>query len=227
MNAVVIIPAYNEEASIQRVLRDIPWGRVREVIVVDNNSTDWTAERAREAGATVVHEPQRGYGHACLRGMAYAASLSPDVVVFLDADYSDYPEEMERLLDRIAEGYDMVLGSRTMHPPSRGALLPQARMGNRLAVTLIRWFFRYRYTDLGPFRAVRWSTLLAMEMQDRNYGWTVEMQIKAAKLGLRVTEVPVRYRPRIGRSKVSGTLSGTLKAGYKILFTIFRYGLMR
>ncbi len=227
MRVVVIIPAYNEEASIGLVLRDLPRDLVAEIIVVDNNSTDDTAARARAAGATVVSERRQGYGYACLAGLAYARQLEPDVVVFLDADYSDHPEELPRLLQPIRDGYDLVIGSRMLGGAEPGALLPQARWGNRLAVFLIRLLFGFRYTDLGPFRAVTWAALERLRMQDRTFGWTVEMQVKALKLGLKVTEVPVRYRARIGVSKITGTLSGTVKAGYKILWTIFKYALRK
>ncbi len=223
MKTVVIIPAFNEEASLPLVLRDIPAGLVAEVIVVNNGSEDATAEVARAAGATVIDEPRRGYGQACLTGIAYAETVAPDAVVFLDGDYSDYPDEMPRLLEKLTEGYDMVIGSRVLGRSEKGALLPQARWGNLLAVTLVRWFFRQRYTDLGPFRAIKWSRLKQLNMTDRNFGWTIEMQIKAARAGLKVTEVPVSYRKRIGVSKVTGTISGTIKAGYKIIFTIFKY----
>ncbi len=220
---VIIIPAFNEEASIGKVLRDIPGEVVSEIIVVNNNSTDKTAEIARQAGAIVLDEPKRGYGQACLKGIAYAQNLKPDIVVFLDGDYSDFPEETADLVHEIENGYDMVIGSRALGKAEKGALLPQARWGNLLAVTLIRILFGQIYTDLGPFRAIRWDKLMAINMRDTNFGWTVEMQIKAAKHGLLVTEVPVSYRKRIGVSKVTGTISGTIQASYKILFTIFKY----
>lgn len=226
MKVVVIIPAVNEERSIGLVLRDIPRDRVSEVVVVDNGSTDATARVAREHGATVVPEARRGYGRACLAGIAHVRPLQPDVVVFLDADYSDSPEEMRLLIQKIADGYDLVIGSRTLGRAAAGALLPQARFGNLLAVCLIRLLYGYRFTDLGPFRAVTWSALMRLDMQDQNFGWTVEMQVKAAKGGLKTTEVPVSYRKRIGVSKVTGTLSGTIRAGYKILYTIFKYALV-
>ncbi len=222
---VVIIPAFNEERSIELVLRDIPGGLVSETVVVDNGSTDQTAQRARNRGATVVSEPRRGYGRACLTGLEYARKLCPSVVVFLDADYSDFPSEMSALLDKLDDENDLVIGSRVLGNREPGALLPQARWGNWLAVTLIQLLFKQKYTDLGPFRAVRWNKLQAMEMSDQNFGWTVEMQVKAAIMRMQVAEVPVSYRKRIGASKVTGTLSGTLKAGYKILWTIFRYAI--
>ncbi|RMD93854.1 MAG: glycosyltransferase family 2 protein [Calditrichaeota bacterium] len=225
MKVVVLIPAFNEERSIEKVLKEIPRKHVSEVVVIDNNSTDRTAEIAKRNGAIVLKEPNRGYGSACLTGIKFAQSLNPDVLVFLDADYSDFPEEMSKLLEKISQGYDMVIGSRMLGKAAPGSLLPQARWGNRLAVFLIRLFFGYRYTDLGPFRAIRWQALQKLHMQDRNFGWTVEMQIKAVKLGLKITEVSVGYRNRIGTSKITGTVSGTLKAGYKILFTIFKYAL--
>lgn len=219
----VIIPAFNEEASISSVLGDIPRNLVNEIIVVNNDSDDATAEVARKAGATVIDEPRRGYGKACLTGIAEALKSEPEIIVFLDGDYSDFPEEMTKLVAEIENGHDMVIGSRVLGNAEKGALLPQARWGNLLAVTLIRMFFGQRYTDLGPFRAIRTQALTALNMRDEDFGWTVEMQVKAAKKGLRVTEAPVSYRKRIGVSKVTGTVSGTLRAGYKILFTIFKY----
>lgn len=222
----VIIPAYNEEAAIEQVIEAIPGRWVREVIVVSNGSTDQTEARARAAGATVLQEPRKGYGQACLRGMAHLAARpvaeQPEVVVFLDGDYSDYPEELPQVLRPIvAEGYELVIGSRALGERQRGSMLPQQVFGNWLATTLIRWLYGYRFTDLGPFRAIRYQALLGLGMRDRNFGWTVEMQVKAAKQRLRCTEVPVRYRPRIGVSKVTGTLKGSFMAGYKILWTIF------
>lgn len=225
MKVVVIIPALNEEKSIELVLRDIPREFVSEVIVVDNNSSDNTAVCAKRGGATVLRETELGYGNACLKGMDYAKSLNPEVIVFLDADYSDHPDELPKLLQKIDEGYDLVIGSRALGNAEPGALLPQARWGNRLAVFLTKLFWGYQYTDLGPFRAIKWDKLLELKMKDRDFGWTVEMQVKAAKLGFRVAEVPVSYRKRIGVSKVTGTFSGTMRAGYKILFTIFKHAL--
>lgn len=218
----VIIPAYNEEKSLPLVLNDLPKDQLHQIIVVDNRSTDRTAEVARKNGATVVHERRRGYGRACLTGMA--ALDAPDIVVFLDGDYSDYPEEISLLVEPILKGEaDFVVGSRMLLAESRQALLPQARYGNQLAVFLIRLFFGHRFTDLGPFRAIRSESLQAIGMHDQDFGWTVEMQIKAVQNGLRIREVPVRYRIRIGVSKITGTLSGTLKAGTKIIYTIFKY----
>ena len=218
----VIIPAYNEEKSLPLVLNDLPKDQLHQIIVVDNRSTDRTAEVARKNGATVVHERRRGYGRACLTGMA--ALDAPDIVVFLDGDYSDYPEEISLLVEPILKGEaDFVVGSRMLLAESRQALLPQARYGNQLAVFLIRLFFGHRFTDLGPFRAIRSESLQAIGMHDQDFGWTVEMQIKAVQNGLRIRDVPVRYRIRIGVSKITGTLSGTLKAGTKIIYTIFKY----
>lgn len=218
----VIIPAYNEEESLPHVLNGLPRDRLHQIIVVDNRSTDRTSEVARGNGATVVFEKRRGYGQACLSGMA--ALDQPDIVVFLDGDYSDFPEEIDLLVDPILKDEaDFVVGSRMILKESRKALLPQARYGNQLAVFLIRLFFGHRFTDLGPFRAIRYESLRALGMRDRNFGWTVEMQIKAVQKGLRIQEVPVRYRIRIGVSKITGTVSGTLKAGTKIIYTIFKY----
>jgi glycosyltransferase involved in cell wall biosynthesis len=225
---LVIIPAYNEAESIGKVVRDIPAGLVREVVVVNNNSTDATEANARAAGATVLRENRKGYGFACLCGIAYADAKQgadrPDIIVFIDGDYSDFPAQMPALVNPILhEGYDMVIGSRALGAKEKGAMTPQQIFGNWLATTLIRWFYRTRYTDLGPFRAIRFEKLLALDMKDQTYGWTVEMQLKAAKKKFKVTEVPVDYRRRIGVSKVSGTVKGTILAGYKILYTIFRY----
>jgi glycosyltransferase involved in cell wall biosynthesis len=218
----VIIPALNEEMSIGKVLRDIPvWAD--DVIVIDNGSTDNTAAIAREAGARVFREEEPGYGVSCLLGIANLQD--PDIVVFLDGDYSDYPDEMASLVDPIIrDQIDFVIGSRTLGESERGALAPQARFGNWLACWLIDLFWHAKYTDLGPFRAIRYKALRQLNMQDKNYGWTVEMQIKAIRNNLKVREMPVKYRKRIGTSKVTGTVRGVIGAGYKILVTIFIYG---
>ena len=219
----VVIPALNEEQSLPRVLADIPGDWVRRVVVADNGSTDRTAEVAREGGAVVVAQPQRGYGAACLAALAYLRDNDPpDVVVFLDGDYSDHPDELPRLVEPIVLGdAEMVIGSRVMGQRQRGALLPQAVLGNKLACALVDLLYDYHFTDLGPFRAVTWSALERMHMRDENFGWTVEMQVKAARFGVGSVEVPVSYRKRIGKSKVTGTIRGSVSAGYKILYTIF------
>jgi glycosyltransferase involved in cell wall biosynthesis len=223
----VIIPALNEEAAIGRVIAAIPRDAVDAILVVDNGSSDATAARARAAGATVLSEPRRGYGCACLAGLQHLPG-DTEIVVFLDGDYSDYPEEMPALITPISEGRaDLVIGSRVLGEREAGALLPQARFGNALATWLIRLLYRVTFTDLGPFRSIRRDALDRLGMADADYGWTVEMQVKAARLGLRIAEVPVRYRQRIGQSKVTGTLCGSVRAGYKILLTIFRYALSR
>lgn len=229
MRIHVIIPAYNEERAIARVLEEIPEGiGVEEVIVTDNASTDDTAAVARAAGATVVSQPKRGYGNACLKAMQYIAAKptedQPDIVVFLDGDHSDYPAEMANLVLPLKKGtHDLVIGSRTLGTRERGSMTPQQIFGNWLATRMIRYMYGIRFTDLGPFRAIRYSSLLAIDMQDKTYGWTVEMQVKAARQNLRCIEVPVNYRSRIGVSKVSGTVKGTILAGYKIITTIFKY----
>jgi len=226
MKVSVIIPVLNEEDAIAKVIADIPQTghneaiTIQEIIVVDNGCTDNTAAIAKQNGARIVTEPRRGYGYACLAGIAALETSAPDIVVFLDGDYSDYPTDMPRLLQPICNGEAaFVIGARTQGD-AKEALLPQARFGNWLACFLIHRFFGVRYTDLGPFRAIRYVDLLALNMQDKTFGWTVEMQLKAAKLGIAVCEVPVRYRKRIGTSKITGTLTGTLKAGYKILATL-------
>ena len=224
----VIIPAHNEARAISLVLAEIPAGLVREVVVVDNASTDDTSAVARAAGATVLAEPRPGYGYACLAGMSYyfdqPANQQPDIIVFLDGDHSDYPADMPALLAPLLRSEaEMVIGSRALGEREAGSLLPQQRFGNWLATRLLRLRYGGQFTDLGPFRAIRTEALKALGMRDKTYGWTVEMQIKAARQGLRTVEVPVRYRRRIGTSKVSGTVRGTLGAGYKILWTIYRY----
>jgi len=218
---VVIIPAYNEEESLPLVLYDIP-DFVDEIIVANNGSTDNTYEVAKKEGATVVNEDEKGYGAACLKAMEKIKDEKFDIVVFLDGDYSDYPEEMNLVVEPIVkDNYDLVIGSRMIGKKEKGAMLPQAIFGNRLASFLIKLFWNYKFTDLGPFRAIKYSSLELLDMKDRNYGWTVEMQIKAAKQKLKTIEVPVSYRKRIGQSKVTGTFKGTIKASSKILYLIF------
>jgi glycosyltransferase involved in cell wall biosynthesis len=223
---VVIIPAFNEENSIARVVQDIPAALVEEIIVVNNNSDDATDINARNAGATVLHEVRPGYGFACLKGIEYVKQMqtAPDIVVFLDADYSDHPEEMPLLIKPILDdGMDMVIGSRALGKREKGSMTFQQLFGNRLATRLLKMFYGVTYTDLGPFRAICYDKLIEIDMKDTTYGWTVEMQIKAAKLKMKTCEVPVSYRRRIGFSKISGTLKGTLLAGYKIITTLFKY----
>lgn len=226
MRTIVIIPAFNEGRSIGLVVADIPDDLVQEVVVVNNGSTDETERNASEAGATVLREQKRGYGWACLRGIEYAATKDPEIIVFLDGDYSDHPEEMTRLVEPIRSGeVDFVVGSRMTGDRERGAMLPQALVGNRVACFLMRIIWGARFTDLGPFRAIRFHELMRLGMQDKTFGWTVEMQIKAVKAGLRYSEVPVSYRRRVGVSKITGTISGTLKASAKILFLIAYYAI--
>ena len=221
-SVALILPALNEELALAKVLDALPRGLFARVIVADNGSTDQTAAVARARGAEVVSAPRRGYGRACLAGLA-ALGSETDIVVFMDADGSDFPEEVRQLLAPIlADEADLVIGSRALGRAEPGSLRPVQRWGNRLAVTLIRWLYGFRYTDLGPFRAVRRASLDQLGMCDTDFGWTVEMQIKALLCRLQVREVPVSYRRRSGRSKISGTLSGTLRAGTKILWTIFR-----
>jgi glycosyltransferase involved in cell wall biosynthesis len=220
----VVIPALNEESALPHVLREIPRPTVRRVVVSDNGSTDSTASVAREHGAEVVHESERGYGAACLKALAHLAADPPDVVVFLDGDYSDHPDELAAVIAPILTGRaDLSIGSRASGRAERGALSPQQRIGNAIACKALRLLYGVEYTDLGPFRAIRWDTLQALGMEDRNYGWTVEMQIKAAQQRVRHAEVPVSYRPRIGVSKVSGTVRGSVSAGAKILWLLGRY----
>ncbi len=216
----VVIPALNEEQAIGKVIADIPDG-VDRIVVVDNGSDDRTAEIASTHGAEVIHESEQGYGAACQAGIAALDGI--DVIIFIDGDYSDHPDEMPALLAPIISGdYELVLGSRVAGKAEKGALTPQQRFGNLLACSFIRLIWGTAYTDLGPFRAITARALRELQMRDRGYGWTIEMQIKAALKGLPVIEVPVSYRPRIGRSKISGTLKGTVLAGTKILFMIAR-----
>jgi len=221
----VIIPAFNEEKSIAKVIGDIPAG-VRHVVVTNNNSTDRTAEVATAAGAQVVFEPQKGYGKACLTAMDWIKQheVQPDILVFLDGDYSDYPEELELLIAPILGGKaDLVIGSRSLGQREAGSMTFPQVFGNGLATLLMRWMYGAKFSDLGPFRAISWRELMGLGMVDQNFGWTIEMQIKAHQAGLRYQEVPVQYRKRIGVSKVSGTVKGVIGAGYKIIFTIFKY----
>lgn len=221
----VIIPAYNEEKSLPHVLRDIP-KMVRNIVVANNNSTDRTGEVSKAEGAQVVFEPQKGYGKACLTAMDWIKkqAVPPDIVVFLDGDYSDYPEELLLLIQPIiANKSDMVIGSRALGEREAGSMTFPQVFGNWLATTMMRYMQGANYSDLGPFRAIRWADLLKLKMVDENFGWTIEMQIKAHKAGLRYQEIPVTYRKRIGVSKVSGTVKGVFGAGYKIIFTIFKY----
>ncbi len=224
-NIKVIIPAFNEQNAVGLVIDEIPSALVNEIIVVDNGSTDDTCEVAESKGATVLKESNRGYGRACLCGMDYIAhqNIKPDIVVFLDGDYSDFPSEMSALVSPIIhENIDLVIGSRAIGQKESGSMTPQQIFGNWLATTLIKLFYDISFTDLGPFRAVKYTSLLEINMQDKTYGWTVEMQVKAAKLKMNITEIAVNYRKRIGVSKVSGTLKGTILAGYKIIWTIFK-----
>ncbi|GGF82111.1 glycosyltransferase family 2 protein [Wenyingzhuangia marina] len=222
----VIIPAYNEEQSIAHVIHDIPKNIANHIIVVNNNSTDHTQQIAENAGATVLLEKQMGYGYACLKGLDYIAknNINPDIVVFLDGDYSDYPEEMIDLVKPIiTQNYDMVIGARTKSGREKHSMTPQQIFGNWLATRLMKIIFNAKFTDLGPFRAIKYDSLLKLNMQDKTYGWTIEMQLKALKQKINYLEVPVRYKKRIGVSKVSGTIKGTIFAGIKILSWIFKY----
>lgn len=222
----IIIPAFNEENGVGQVIQEIPKRIVDEIIVVNNASTDKTEIIARDNGATVLHEAIPGYGRACLTGIEYVkhSPSKPDVIVFLDADHSDYPEEIIQLIQPILDNKaDLVIGSRALGNKEKGSMTPQQIFGNWLATRLLKLLYNVKFSDLGPFRAIRFDKLLELDMQDKTYGWTVEMQLKAAKKGLKCVEIPVRYRKRIGVSKISGTVKGTLMAGYKILFTIFKY----
>ena len=219
----VIIPAYNEEESIGLVVGDIPKQLVDQIIVVNNGSNDRTSINAENAGAFIVEEPIKGYGKACLKGIA-SLSANTDIVVFLDGDYSDYPEDMENLVLPIINGEaDITIGSRIIGERKKGALMLHSSIGNVFASLLIRLFWGFRYTDLGPFRAIRYKSLMGIGMRDTNFGWTVEMQIKAVINKLRIIEIPVRYRKRIGQSKITGTVGGSIKAAVKIIYTIIKY----
>ena len=222
MNILAIIPAFNEELSIAKVIKEVPSDIIKEVIVVNNNSTDNTAKAAKDAGATVLDESFQGYGAACLRGIEYAETKNCDVVVFLDGDYSDYPEEISLILNPIInDDFDFVVGSRIIGKREKGSLPFQSRVGSIISGFLINLFWDFKYTDLGPFRAIKFDKLLSLDMKDKWYGWTVEMQIKAAKKNYKILEVPTSYRKRIGKSKVTGTFKGTFMASIIILKTIF------
>ncbi|WP_411274721.1 glycosyltransferase family 2 protein [Daejeonella sp.] len=221
----VIIPAYNEEKSIGQVIYEIP-EIVEEIIVVSNNSNDATIENAHKAGATVLSESRSGYGNACLKGIEYISQqkIPPDIVVFLDGDYSDYPEELLKLIAPIIENdIDFVIGARVKELRENGSMTPQQIFGNWLATFLMKWLFASKFTDLGPFRAIKYNKLIELKMIDKTYGWTVEMQLKALKQKLTYVEIPVRYKKRIGISKVSGTVNGTVMAGVKIIGWIAKY----
>ncbi|OIP51137.1 MAG: UDP-glucose--dolichyl-phosphate glucosyltransferase [Flavobacteriaceae bacterium CG_4_8_14_3_um_filter_34_10] len=224
-NIKVIIPAFNEELSIGKVIEKIP-SIVSEIIVVSNNSTDQTEQVARNAGATVIYENQKGYGYACLKGLQYIATqkIKPDIVVFLDGDYSDYPENLTQLVAPIIEkNIDLVIGARNKHLREKGAMTFPQIFGNWLATSLMKLFFNANFTDLGPFRAIKYDKLLALQMEDKSYGWTVEMQLKVVKKKYSYVEIPVPYKNRIGESKISGTVKGAIFAGIKILSWIFKY----
>jgi glycosyltransferase involved in cell wall biosynthesis len=223
---IVIIPAFNEENGVGQVIAEIPKHLIFEIVVVNNASTDSTERIAREAGATVLREPIPGYGRACLKGIEYAkkSHRKPDIIVFLDADHSDYAEEISELINPIIhDNVDLVIGSRALGHKEKGSMTPQQIFGNWLATRLLKLLYNIKFTDLGPFRAIKFSSLLELDMQDKTYGWTVEMQLKAAQKKMNCVEVPVRYRKRIGFSKISGTVRGTIMAGYKIICTIFKY----
>ena len=226
MNTIkVIIPAYNEEKAIANVIKDIP-NYVDEVIVISNNSTDNTVAVAQSAGATVLTENKKGYGYACLKGLDYISKLpnKPDIIVFLDGDYSDYPEELTKIVAPIiTDGIDLVIGARAANLREKNSMTPQQVFGNWLATFLMKVFFGATFTDLGPFRAIKYDKLVALNMEDKTYGWTVEMQLKALKQKFSYVEIPVRYKNRIGVSKISGTVKGTFMAGIKIIGWIFKY----
>lgn len=224
---VVLIPVYNEEESIGKVIADIPDDIVSEILIVDNGSSDASANIARTLGATVISQPLRGYGAACLKGIEYFKNQTrqPDLLVFLDGDYSDYPEEIYRLVDKIEEGYDFVLGSRLLGVKHYNAKLSShSILGNKLAAFFLKFLFGGNYTDLGPFRIIKFDKLLQLNMADLNYGWTMEMQIKALRQNLKICEIPVHYRERHGGiSKVTGSFTGSIKAFSKITLIVINY----
>ena len=225
----VIIPAYNEENAIAKVIAEIP-PIVDEIIVISNNSSDKTEEVAKSAGATVLSESKRGYGYACLKGMNYIESLEikPDIIVFLDGDYSDYPEQLTELIEPIInQQIDFVIGARNSKLREKGSMTPQQVFGNWLATFLMKVFFNAKFSDLGPFRAIKYNKLVQLKMEDKTYGWTVEMQLKVLKQKMSYVEIPVRYKNRIGTSKVSGTVKGTLMAGIKIIGWILKYSIKK
>jgi glycosyltransferase involved in cell wall biosynthesis len=227
-DTVIIIPAFNEDQSIGLVLGDIPRDRIQEIIVVDNASTDTTSKISIENGAIIVREEKRGYGRACLRGIEAVKKYNPTNVIFIDADYSDNPKEIPLFLNELDKGADLVIGSRTLGKVEKGSLLPQAIFGNWLATNLLHLFYKgKKFSDLGPFRGVRWDKLKLINMQDQDFGWTVEMQLKALIHNFNCKEVSVSYKKRIGVSKITGTLRGTFLAGYKILFIIFKFKILR
>ena len=231
MNTItkVIIPAYNEEKSIAKVIQDLP-STVDEIVVVSNNSSDETVGVAKKAGATVLTEKRRGYGYACLKGISYikSQSIKPDIIVFLDGDYSDYPNELNKLIAPITnEDFDFVLGARSKKLREKGSMTIPQIFGNWLATSLMAFFFNSKFTDLGPFRAIKYNKLIDLNMKDKTYGWTVEMQLKALKRNYLYKEIHMKYRNRIGISKVSGTLKGTIFAGIKILYWIVKYSFIK
>lgn len=225
----VIIPAFNEEKSIAKVIADIP-DFVEEIVVVNNNSTDQTAQVAVKAGATVLTEKSKGYGYACLKGINYLSQKdkTPDILVFLDGDFSDFPEELTKVIQPIKNNNaDFVVGARVKELRESGSLTPQQVFGNWLACFLMKILYKSSFTDLGPFRAIRWSTLEKLQMSDKTYGWTIEMQLKVLRQKIAYQEVPVSYKKRIGVSKVSGTVKGTIFAGMKIMGWIFKHYLSK
>ena len=227
MKTAIVIPAFNEEKSIPLVIGDIPKTLSHDLVVVNNGSFDKTEKICKDIGVKVINESRKGYGRACLKGIDYFKSKSPDIIVFLDADYSDFPQDILSIINSIInDQYDFVLGSRISGKRESGAILPQALIGNKFAVLLIKWFFGFQYTDCGPLRALRFQKLLEINMQDTTFGWNVEMQAKAIIHNLRINEVPVSYRKRIGVSKITGTFSGTVRAGIKIIFIILKLALI-